>query len=101
MTTKLPRPVFLTCLWVDIDVGAGKPNKDIEQALRRVRDCGVKPTITVNSGHGLHIYFRLKRPAKVPANEAKKLLRAMTETLGGDLQAAEVARLLRVPGTVN
>jgi hypothetical protein len=98
---KLLQPPLLTSFWVDIDVGPDKPNKDLTQAQRRVRASHIKPTIVVNSGHGLHLYFRLKKPHSIQASKAKTLLRGIADALGGDLQSAEVARLLRVPNTVN
>jgi hypothetical protein len=99
--TKLPRPLILTCLWVDIDVGLRKPTRTLKNALRRVRKFGVKPTIIVRSGHGIHVYWCFKRPAIVRETLPKRLLHIITEGTRGDKQSAEVARLLRMPNTVN
>ena len=57
------------------------------------------PTAIVESGRGWHCYWRLSEP--VDPDEAAALSRALAEKLGGDLAAADAARLLRVPGTLN
>ncbi len=98
---RVPEPAFASSLWVDIDVGSGKPNKNIAEALARIRKFGIKPTIVIKSGYGIHAYFSLKKPTKLSMGTVKELLRGMAEAVGGDLQAAEVARLLRMPNTLN
>jgi hypothetical protein len=96
-----PQPILLTCLWVDIDVGPDKSNKTLEDALRRLHRLGSRPTICVKSGHGLHAYWCLTKPAILDPSDAKQLLRALAKATGGDMQCAEVARLLRMPHTIN
>jgi hypothetical protein len=61
------------------------------------------PTIIVASGGGHHLYWRLREPLDLPddADRAKNLLRRLATAVGGDLAAAEPARILRVPGTFN
>jgi hypothetical protein len=61
------------------------------------------PTIVVASGGGLHAYWKLATPIPLPedAPRAKRLLRHFAQALGGDLTAAEPARILRVPGGRN
>jgi putative DNA primase/helicase len=54
----------------------------------------------VESGHGLHAYWLLKKPhLNKPLIEA--YLKGLAVVLSADLAAAEVARVLRVPGTLN
>ena len=98
---KPVEPTILTCLWVDIDVGPDKPIKNLQLALNRVKTLQIKPTIVVKSGHGLHVYFCLKKPTEIDPRSARAMLRALAELTGGDLQSAEIARLLRLPNTVN
>lgn len=98
---KLVQPPLLTCLWADIDVGPGKPNKNLKRALKSLRRFETKPTIIVKSGHGLHVYYCLKKPTRLEPAFAKKILRKLAKVIRADTQAAEVARLLRVPNTVN
>jgi putative DNA primase/helicase len=57
------------------------------------------PSATVSSGGGLQSYWLLARP--IDPTNAKPLLRALAAALGADLRAAEAARILRLPGTLN
>jgi hypothetical protein len=98
---KLSERFLLTCLWVDIDIGKGKAHKSTKHALRQLARFGLKPTIVIQSGHGIHAYWCLKKPIVVDSETAKRLLRAIASITGGDLQSAEPARLLRLPGTSN
>jgi RepB DNA-primase from phage plasmid len=98
---ELPDPPLFTCLWADLDVGPRKPHKTIADALGRIKTFAKKPTIVVLSGHGIHAYWRLKKATRIKTDEAKRLLRALAVAVGGDLQSAEPARLLRMPGTIN
>src|ERR1700722_19408205 len=98
---KLPKNLVATCLWVDIDVGPDKPNKSVQDALKLLRKFAIKPTIVVKSGHGIHAYWCLKDSTTIDAQRAKRFLRSLAKATGGDLQSAEVARLLRMPGTPN
>jgi hypothetical protein len=63
------------------------------------------PTAIVNSGGGLHPYWSLDRPIDLTTAEArarvKELLRGIASLIGGDLAAAEPARVLRLPGSLN
>lgn len=63
----------------------------------------LKPSIVVNSGGGLHVYFLLREPLdlQTEAAKARSLLRRLALTLGGDLSSAELARVLRPPHTLN
>jgi hypothetical protein len=93
--------VWLTSLWTDIDIGKAKHNRNLNKVYERVCKSTPRPSIVVNSGHGLHVYYCLKTPVRVDPVKAKGLLRAIAEKLGGDLQAAEPSRLLRFPNTLN
>jgi hypothetical protein len=98
---KLPENLVLGCLWVDIDVGPDKSYKSVSHVLRFLRKFEVKPTIVVKSGYGIHAYWCLEDSRTVDVQRAKRLLRSLAKATGGDLQSAEVARLLRLPGTLN
>lgn len=129
------------CLWVDID------NVTAEEAIERVRKAGLpKPSIVVNSGNGVHLYWLLdqpyliddvedppavltewveKRGKKKPrkyilkdgarfyldknkhltrlsakALHIQDVLSGMAKQVGGD-HTHDVARLLRLPGSLN
>lgn len=92
--------------WLDLDCGEGKAYPTKADAFRAFMDVGLpKPTLVVDSGNGLHIYWTLHEP--VPAQQwkvvAEHLKRAcITHSLDADhAVTADVARILRVPGTMN
>ena len=89
----------LGAVFVDIDF------KDTNEAAARKRlaECPCPPSIIVESGGGLHVSWLLKEPFELgeDAAEAKLLLRRLATHFDGDMNAAECARILRVPGTLN
>ena len=60
---------------------------------------GLKPFLVVDSGCGYHYYFKLSEP--VPAEKLKQLEERVVEVGNGDPQSRDLARVLRLPGTVN
>jgi hypothetical protein len=89
----------LGALFADIDFKT-LPEKEARAELAR---CLLPPTVIVQSGGGLHVYWTLREPLELPdeANEAYRLLRKLTAFLNADPSAAEPARVLRLPGTFN
>lgn len=57
-----------------------------------------QPAMIVNSGHGYHVYWKLDKPA---GREIEPVLKALQVKLNADPQAVDVARILRVPDTMN
>jgi len=98
---KLENCRHLAALFVDIDF---KVTAAI-QARERLSRFPLPPSAEVNSGGGLHVYWFLREPLDLSdpqvCAEARHLLRRLAVALGGDLAAAEPARVLRVPGTLN
>lgn len=91
------------CLFVDLDakdLSGGKA-----EALKRLREFALLPSIIVDSGHGHHAYWLFKEPEQIThADDVQKIesyLKALATALGADLHAAELARVLRMPGTFN
>lgn len=87
---------WLTALWVDVDGGANDDN------LARVRS--VEPSIIVASGGGYHGYLLLDEPLLITdANreDVKRALKGLAKLMNADSHSAELARVLRLPGTVN
>ena len=105
------------CLWADIDVGAGGHKKEnypatIEDAMS-VLAAYPKPSLIVSTGHGIHVYwlfrerFLTARPvdnaaaAELAERWQRWLLRGM-QAHGWSLDMTwDLARILRVPGTLN
>lgn len=86
-------------LWADVDF---KESSEAE-ARRRLEEFPIPPSIIVASGGGLHLYWLLAEAADVQAETDRlyDLLRRIAHHIGADLSAAEPARILRVPGTLN
>ncbi|MDE3039653.1 MAG: primase alpha helix C-terminal domain-containing protein [Nitrospirota bacterium] len=74
-------------------------------ARERLYEFPLPPSAVVLSGNGLHVYWMLREPLLLPdpgeCTRAKSLLRRLAHVLGADLQSAEPAHCLRLPGTLN
>ncbi len=89
----------LGALFVDIDFKA-TPEAEARPRLARF---ALPPSAIVHSGGGIHVYWFLREPMTLPTETSLvgALLRRLAHALGGDLNAAEPARVLRLPGTLN
>jgi primase-like protein/DNA primase RepB-like protein len=96
---RLDNCYHLRALFVDIDFKATPE----AEARRQLAHAPLPPSAIVHSGGGLHVYWFLREAILLPdeAAAARGLLRRLASGLGGDPRAAEPARILRVPGTVN
>lgn len=90
---------YLTALWCDMD------DVSFDEAWSRLKtDAFIAPTMTVVSGGGVHAYWTLDKPyAVTDDNRAhiKKLLHGIALAVGGDVKCRDMARIMRLPGTVN
>lgn len=60
------------------------------------------PTYTINSGRGVHFYWKFKEPIpREKISDIENLLKRIASHFGGDMMSAEAARILRIPGTKN
>ena len=86
----------LPALWVDVD------RKDISdnELSKLLQDAPIKPSVVVFSGNGYHLYFLLKEPVKA-TDEVEQYLRGLARYFQGDAASAEIARILRIPETLN
>lgn len=85
-------------LWVDID------DVTPEEGLTRLMKLPIFPSIVVRSGGGVHGYFLLGDPVEITPdnkNEFKRVLHGLANCCGGDTKARDMARIMRLPGTVN
>ena len=92
--------------WLDLDCGEGKGYEDKPTALKAVLSSTLpNPSMVVDSGNGLHVYWRLDQPylADDWSPVADKLKRyCITHQLHADhVVTTDSARILRVPGTTN
>jgi putative DNA primase/helicase len=88
----------IPALWVDIDWKDFSGGQ--KEAARRLIRFAVTPSIEVESGHGRHVYWLLQKPIAAGLH-IEAYLKGLASTLNGDHASAEVARILRVPGTFN
>lgn len=90
------------CLWVDLDAKDFAGGKD--EAWERIQNF-IPPTVIIDSGHGFHCYWCLVEPTiienKADLSKLERLNYLLAELLGGDKACAEIARVLRLPGTFN
>jgi hypothetical protein len=97
----LPDEPIVVCVWADLDVGKDKPFKTIADTLKQVMAVKPLPSIIVESGTGMHVYYLLRRPRKVSTKRLDAVLKALAKLLNGDKGAARAGRLMRVPNLTN
>lgn len=101
--------LYLKSFFLDLDCGLGKPYATQEDALvalkQFIKELKLpKPTL-VNSGRGVHVYWTLEE--EIPRTEWKAIADSLKALcVKHDLHAdpavtADVARILRMPGTQN
>jgi hypothetical protein len=84
-------------LYTDVDF------KEIAEAKARllIKKFPHHPSIIIRSGGGLHAYWLLQQPVEASYPRLKQILAGIAQELHGDPACAELARILRVPGTLN
>ena len=87
----------VAALWCDADF----KNSSEADVWRRVKAFSPKPSIIVASGNGVHLYWLLRSPVPAQAEVIEPILRGLARALGGDGKSAEMARVMRLPGTLN
>lgn len=92
---SLANCLCLGAVFVDIDF---KDTPEAE-ARERIEKSPCRPSIVIHSGGGLHVYWLLHEPFELPTEA--DLLRRLAACLSADMDSAECARILRVPGTMN
>ncbi len=93
----------LNCLYAEFD--AKDFGGSLDETLAYIRGLAVQPSVIVASGGGYHTYCLLAEPFVLDTPE--KRARAVdvqarwTTFVRGDKAAKDIARVLRVPGTLN
>ena len=104
-----PNAKYIKAFWLDIDCGEGKDYPSQIEGLAALKNfCKAtglpKPTV-VNSGRGLHIYWRLSRIITAeewkPVAERIKYLCDEYDFHVDPSRTADLASILRVPETLN
>ena len=74
-------------------------------ALKRLESCRYPPSAAVLTGGGLHAYWLLRQPFVIRTDQERGLLSSILKhwvvLMGADPGAADLARVLRLPGTRN
>jgi hypothetical protein len=82
-----------------------KDHPSPEAARERLAAFPLSPSILVRSGGGLHTYWLLDEPAQLAAEgvlaRVEAAIKWLQVTLGGDPNAIDASRVLRIPGTLN
>lgn len=86
---------FARCLFADLE------KITVEAALRTVERAGLPcPTMTVCSGHGVHLYWRLLNPI-LDLDLWTMIQKQLIVALGSDPSIHDPARVMRLPGFMN
>lgn len=107
-------------LWMDIDIqepGAHAKHElpaSKEEALAFLYEIPLKPSFIIFSGYGLHIYWLLREPLVINNSGDLNMAKALSSGWGAYIRnlaqqrhcwkfdnVADLARVLRVPGTYN
>ena len=92
-------------LWLDID--CEKDDIDEQEAIRALQTCAHPPNIIIKSGAGIHAYWRFTEPIFVRTDDIEaerdivRALKQLASIFAGDPKVCELARVLRLPGTMN
>jgi len=93
---KAENVIDVPCVWCDADFNK-VPKEVISSSLKRFP---FKPSIIVESGGGVHLYWLLKEPSREYAT-IEDINRRITSQLKGDINSCDIARILRIPNTIN
>jgi len=93
----------VSCVYADIDAKDFGNSKRV--AENHIKELNPPPSIIVDSGGGFHCYWLLEEPfeitTKFKLEVAKSLQARWVDYVGGDLAVHDLARILRIPGTLN
>ena len=81
-------------IWLDFD------DKDSYYSFEHLVNLNKlpEPAFIVGSGHGYHAHYILDKPA---GREVESVVKELARKVGADTRATDLARIMRVPGTVN
>jgi len=93
---KLEDVALARCVWADFDGGV-----TTEEALSRIKTAGLPwPTAIIESGNGVHAWWRLDQPMK-DVNAWHVRMKGLATALGSDQSVCDWPRIMRLPGFVN
>lgn len=88
-------------LWIDVDFHGEETaiRKQFLQTKEILENAGLPPSVTIESGHGLHAYWLLDKP--YPSSEARPCCAGLQDTFKISDIVNDPSRVLRLPGTLN
>jgi putative DNA primase/helicase len=98
---------FTRALHCEIDFQSEEKPRNLPEVEVRAILAAYKlpPSIIVHSGGGLHVYWLLDEPANLADADTlatvEGAVRELVRVLGGDPNAVDASRVLRIPGTFN
>ncbi|MBT7072521.1 MAG: hypothetical protein HN975_16710 [Anaerolineae bacterium] len=103
---KVSDVVAVNCLFAEFDAKDFEGSK--ERSLEHIKNLyptAPDPSIIIDSGGGYHCYWLLDQPYTITNSNHREEIRrtqaAWVGLVGGDQGAKDLARVLRVPGTIN
>ena len=101
---KIADIACINCLYAEID-GIESDEREAEWIHWLLNDCAVRPSLIIFSGGGLHVYWLLEDTFWLNSDEnlerAIVAQKAIVARIGGDTSVHDLARVLRVAGTIN
>jgi hypothetical protein len=88
----------ITAFWCDIDA---KAREEQVAVLARIDVYSPAPSIVIHSGGGFHLYWLLPAPIAAHDPRVEPILKRLAADFAADKSCAELARVLRPPGTKN
>jgi hypothetical protein len=93
---------IIPCLWSEFDLKSGD-FADLDTLIGHVRSFDFPPSFLIASGGGIHAIWWIAPVEITSSNRAaiKETLRGLAIHLHADTAATDLARVLRLPGTIN
>ena len=115
---KADQVIAIPGVWADIDIADAahkNPNlpTSIEEAMSLISQIPLAPTLVVNSGHGMHVYWLFKNLWVFQDSEEREHAQTVVRAFQAGLihlaqqrgwtmdNTSDLARVLRIPGTIN
>jgi len=90
----------LECYYVNSDRVIHVRRPPLRQVMESVKNkLGIEPWSVADSDAEYHLYFKLTY--EIDASKLKKLETWLVDKLGGDPQTKDLARILKLPGSIN
>jgi hypothetical protein len=93
---------MLSCLWAEVDLKDGD-YPDLDAIKLAIYDLPQPATVITASGGGIHALWRIA-PIEITSDNRhiiKEVLRGLAVYLKADTKATDLARVLRLPSTIN